>query len=213
MEWNPDVINKWIAPGISEFTGANVPDLSGEFADAEHWVTNHFLNSVFRAGFKDRWRQVVVAYIRRAQNTVIEYAAARRATCVYLDGNQPLNPRIAKYYDAVSKWENCLLQISMAIDLFKWLNQQEGAFEKGDGSKEQRLYSIANHVKHTSSCVESGQCEEIQSIPLWLTNDGLASYDMSVTFDEVAEVVRDIAKLAQEYRDPYSLKEQSNNAL
>jgi hypothetical protein len=213
MEWNPDIINQRIAPGISGFTGAEISDLSGEFAGVEHWVTNHFLNSVFRAGFKDRWRQVVIAFIRRAQNTFNEYAAARSATYVYLNGNQPLNPKFTKYYDAVSKWENCVLQLSMAIDLFKWLNQKEGAFEKGDGSKEQRLYSIANHIKHTSSCVESGQCEEIHSIPLWLSNEGIESYGISVTFREVAEVVRDIAKLAEEYCDPYSLKEQSNNAL
>jgi hypothetical protein len=80
-------------------------------------------------------------------------------------------------------------------------------FEKNDGSKEQRLYEIANLVKHTASAVESGQCRESDTIPLWLANDGLHSFDLSITHEEASEILRDFSSLADDFQDPRSLRE------
>lgn len=134
-------------------------------------------------------------------------------TAKYLDGNDPNNPRLALYYDAVASWENLALQVSMAFDLFRWLNDGAGAFKKNDGSPEQRLYTIANQVKHLSSCVESGQCSDADVVPLWLTNTGLNSFGSSVTFNEVTEVVRDLARLADRLQDPLSFAGEAPNVL
>lgn len=68
MQWNPKVLSKFLAPGIAEFTSADIPILEDRYPQASHWIGNHFLNSVLRGHFKDRWRQVVLAFIRRAQN-------------------------------------------------------------------------------------------------------------------------------------------------
>ena len=135
MQWNPAILSKFIAPGIADFTSADIPDLTKRFPQAPHWVTNHFLNNALRTAFKDRWRQVVLAYIRRAHNAFSSYHEARSRTLAYLDGNQPENPRVGRYFDAVSSWEKFALQISMSIDLFRWLNEGLGAFQKNDGSK------------------------------------------------------------------------------
>lgn len=210
MKWNPEILNKLLAPGISEFTSAEIPDLTQHFPQAPHWVSNHFLNNVLRGHFRDGWRQVVIAYIRRAQNAFLAYSDARQLTLEYLDGNQPDNPRINGYFSSVTAWENYTLQISMVIDLFRWLNQGAGAFEKNDGSKEQRLYEIANLIKHTASAVDSGQCPGSGTIPLWLENDGLHSFETSITFQEVSEILADVCKLANDYQDPRSLKEKWN---
>jgi hypothetical protein len=207
MQWNPEILSKFIAPGIVEFTSVDIPDLTSRFPQAPYWVTNHFLNNALRTSFKDRWRQVVMAYIRRSHNAFYAYHDARSRTSAYLYGNQPDNPRVARYFDAVSSWENFALQISMAIDLFRWLNQGQGAFQKNDGSKEQRLYEIANLVKHTASAVTSGQCGEADTVPLWLANDGLHSFGLIVTYAEASEILIDVAALADDYQDPYSLRE------
>jgi hypothetical protein len=206
MQWNPKILSKFIAPNISEFTSADIPDLTDRFPQAAYWVINHFLNSSLRASFKDQWRQVVMAYIRRAHNAFSAYHEARNRTSAYLAGNQPDNPSVGRYFDAVSSWENFTLQISMAIDLFRWLNQGQGAFQKNDGSKEQRLYEIANLVKHTASAVTSGQCGEADTVPLWLTNDGLHSFGLFVTYAEAFEILIDVSALADDYQDPYSLR-------
>lgn len=207
MQWNPEILSKFLAPGIADFEFADIPDLTQRYPQAPHWVGNHFLNNVLRGHFKDRWRQVVLAYIRRAQNAFLAYHDARRLTLEYLDGNQPDNPRIHRYFGAVTAWENFALQISMAIDLFCWLNQGTGAFKKNDGSKEQRLYEMANLIKHTSSEVDSGQCPESGTIPVWLANEGLHSFASSVTFQEASEVLADVCNLASDYQDPHSLRE------
>lgn len=207
MQWNPAILSKFIAPDIAEFTSANIPDLTDRFPQAPYWVTNHFLNNALRTSFKDRWRQVVLAYIRRAHNAFSAYHDARSRTLAYLDGNQPDNPRVGRYFDAVSSWENFALQISMAIDLFRWLNEGQGAFQKNDGSKEQRLYEIANLVKHTAKAVTSGQCGEANTVPLWLANDGVRSFSLIVTYAEAAEILIDVSVLADDYQDPHSLRE------
>lgn len=207
MQWNPAILSKFIAPGIAEFMSADIPDLAARFPQAPYWVTNHFLNNALRTSFKDRWRQVVLAYIRRAHNAFSYYHDARNRTLAYLDGNQPDNPRVGRYFDAVSSWENFALQISMAINLFQWLNAGQGAFQKNDGSKEQRLYDMANLVKHTASAVESGQCGDADTVPLWLTNDGLRSFGLFVTYAEASEILIDVSALADDYQDPHSLRE------
>lgn len=206
MKWNPAILNKFIAPGITEFTSANIPDLTDKFPQAPYWVVNHFLNNALRASFKDCWRQVVLAYMRRSHNAFLAYHDARSRTLKYLDGNEPLNPRVGQYFDSVSSWENFALQTSMGIDLFCWMNQGHGAFSKNDGSKEQRLYEIANLVKHTASAVRSGQCMESDTVPLWLDNQGLCSFICSVTYAEAGEILNDVAKLAEDYQDPHRSK-------
>lgn len=207
MQWNPDILSKFLAPGIAEFTSADIPDLAHRYPQAPHWVGNHFLNNALRGHFKDRWRQVVLAYIRRAQNAFLTYHKARRLTLEYLDGNQPDNPRINRYFGAVTAWENFALQISMVIDLCRWLNQGVDAFTKNDGSKEQRLYEMANLIKHTASAVNSGQCPESGTIPMWLANDGLHSFESSITFQEASEILGEVCSLAEDFQDPLSLHE------
>lgn len=206
-QWNKDILNKFIAPNVTEFRSAEIPDLENEFPQASYWLQNHCLNNALRASFKEKWRQVVLGYIRRTHNAFIEYHCARALTLQYLNGNDPLNPKVQKYYDSVTRWENFTLQMSMAMDLFKWLNQGDGAFTKNDGSKEQRLYTIANIVKHTASAINSGQCTDLDTLPLWLSNEGILSFEVSVTFSEAAEVLSDMSKLANDYQDPRSLKE------
>ncbi|MEZ5543339.1 MAG: hypothetical protein R3F42_15055, partial [Pseudomonadota bacterium] len=104
MQWNPEILSKLIAPGIAEFRSAVVPDLTDKFPQAPYWVVNHFLNNALRAAFKDRWRQVVLAYIRRSHNAFAAYHDARVRTLGYLDGNNPRDPRVGRYFDAVSSW-------------------------------------------------------------------------------------------------------------
>ena len=80
-------------------------------------------------------------------------------------------------------------------------NIQAGAFEKNDGSNYQRLWDIANQIKHTASCVASGQCTEKDTIPLWLSNQGLESFGIYISFTEASVVLTDIAKLAEQIQD------------
>lgn len=207
MQWNIDLLSKFVAPGISDFTDAQIPDLMPEFPEAEYWLANHFLNNMMSGAFRDRSRQVALGYIRRVHHAFVAYHQARTATLHFLDGNQPDNPYVRRYYGAIALWEWYSLQAAMAIDLFKWLSGGVGAFTKNDGSRAFRLYSIANQIKHVASCVDSGQCGPNESVPLWLSNAGLHSYGIVVSFSEAADELRSLAELADKLQDPTSFVE------
>lgn len=202
MRWNPDLLEKHIAPGIASFTAAVIPDLTGRFPQAEYWAINYFLNASFRLAWPDRRRQVVVAFLRRASHAYATYHEARQITLEYLDGNDPLNPQIGRYYKAIAKWETFAVDITISCDLFKWWNLRRGAFSKNDGSKECRLYEIGNKVKHVPSCVDSGQCSVNDTLPLWISAAGINSFGLVVTYEEAAEILSDICRLADEFQDP-----------
>jgi hypothetical protein len=200
--WSSAILNEYIAPGVSTFTAAEVPDLTDRHSQAPHWLANHFLNSVLRAAYGPGFRQAALGYLRRAHHAFRSYHDARRLTLAFVQGHEPGVPRLREYYDAVAAWETFVLQCSMAYDLFRWLNQGQGAFEKGDGSKEQRLYRMANQIKHVPSCIDSGQCTANDTIPLWLTNEGLNSFGLSVSFAEAGELLSDLARVADDLQDP-----------
>jgi hypothetical protein len=202
MQWNMDLLDRFIAPDISKFTSATIPDLSPEFPEARHWLGNHFLNNFVEGSFKDRARQITVGYLRRVYHAFVTYHNARETTLRYLSGNQPDNPRIQQYYESIALWEWFILQAAMALDLYKWLNSGTGAFSKNDGSSTFGLYTIANQIKHLSGCVDSGQCGPNESVPLWLSNAGLQSFNISLLYTEAAEELRALAELADQLQDP-----------
>ena len=55
MRWNPLLLDKHIAPAISSFTSASIPDLAGHFPQADYWPVNYFLNATLRAAWPDRY--------------------------------------------------------------------------------------------------------------------------------------------------------------
>src|SRR5207302_31433 len=100
----------------------------------------------------------------------------------------------------------------MALDLLKWMGNGTGIFSKNDGSKEFRLYSLANQVKHVTSYFKPGQCSPNEIVPLWLTNIGLQSYSHSVSYAEAAQVLRRMAELADQLQDARSFVEDRTGA-
>jgi hypothetical protein len=212
VNWNPAILDTQIAPGISTFCDATIPDITGMFPEAEHWATNYFLNSVFRGGYAHGVRQVVVGFLRRATLSYTAFHEATQSTRAFLDGADPTNPRIAKYYQTIGKWETFAINMTIAADLFKWINNGDGAFSKNDGSKECRLYELGNKVKHLSGSVDLGHCTINDSLPLWIDSAGLHSFGFNVTYQEASEVLVDICNLANELQDPLGRLERMNSS-
>jgi hypothetical protein len=202
MEFSANILDEHVAPGYSAITIATIPDLRESHEAAEHWLANHLLNAILRSRYSDHVRALVIGFLRRASAAFSAYHKARELTLTFVEergkGKQP----IRLYYDAIDAWEQFALQINMATDLFKHLNSNIGAFAKNDGSPEQRLYDIANQVKHTAGCLASGQCTDKDTVPLWLSNAGLNSFGIAVSYAEAAGVMSAIARLAERLQDP-----------
>ena len=203
MVWSRLVLQKLVAQEISEFRTAEIPDLEEQHPDAKYWLANHFLNSALRAQYGEGFRQAALGYLRRSTHAYEAHLDARKRTLNYLDNTDPQFANLVPYYRAVAAWENFAMQSAMALDLFKWMNNGDGAFRKLDGSILYRIYTIANHVKHAASCIESGQCTTDDVLPLWLTEVGLKSFDnIEVTYLETALVFDELAELANVLQDP-----------
>jgi hypothetical protein len=203
--WSTFFLDKFVAPGISEFTNAVIPEMSEHDPESKFWLANFVLNSGFGANFNPPGNAYAYNYLRRAVAAFSEHEEARQATQAFLSsGRQSLS----RYAAAVLHWEFFLGQSWHAYlllrGLFGFLTHQEipMPFVRGERSVEERLNDVYNHMKHVESRIENGQMIEGATIPVWLTNDGLRSTDALLTYAETAEVLRDLAKWANIFVDP-----------
>ena len=116
-QWNSKILEKFFAPGITGFTEAEIPDLKEKHKEAEHWLPNHMLNSVFGGRYSDEVLPFALNMMFRAQVAFKSYHTARDATLEYLKDNKPDNPKIRIYFKAISEWETCLLNLQIFMDL------------------------------------------------------------------------------------------------
>ena len=82
--------------------------------------------------------------------------------------------------------------------------KDEPVFKDGDETLQQRAYALANTVKHYGSDIFADRHAETDTIPLWLTNTGLKTRTVEVTYLELATLVSEVATAAFELQDPLS---------
>lgn len=212
VSWNTELLEKNIAPGISDFTEADIPDLQADYEQSAYWLANHFLNNAFRSSLKAPDKQYVQNYLFRAEVLFRLYHEAKDATLDYLVGNDPLNPRVSRYYKAISIWETVFLNWAVAFDLIVKINGGTKLFIKLEGSKEERLHNMQNEIKHCGGRIFGGDWTETSTIPIWLTNTGISSHNSKLTFIEISELVTEVAKLANKLQDPLAFSESNRVA-
>jgi len=204
--WSPNILDRHIAPDISEFSSATIPDLRPEFPEWDSWVANHFLNNVLRGAFKGSARQYSVNFIRRSQATFRFYLHARDLTVTYLEDNNPQNPSVTRYYEIVTLWEAAFMNWAICLDIVRHLGGKL-VFRKNDGSSERRAYSLNNTIKHHAGDIHNGILAGDDILPLWLTTTGFRSKSDELSYIEFAALVRDVAKLSTELQDPRTFLE------
>ena len=209
-QFHPNFLNRFVAPGISEFNAADIPDIRSAHPEAEHWMDNHFLNNLFRGSIVGDHRQFAVNLLFRAQAHFAQYHQARDATLEYLLKSSLHSPALNLYFRAVVHWETCLLSYQVFVDL---LNKMGGPkiFQKEDGSAESRAYHIANAIKHAFGPFNS-EGHDNETLPMWLSNTGLHIRKLALTYQELAALTNDIARLANEIQDPRSFAASSETA-
>lgn len=201
MQYSTSILERCVAPGIVEFTKANIPDVASEFPRSTYWIQNHFLNTTAGQRYPDALRHYYGNLIRRAQLLFTFYSKARSSTLAYLDGNQPDNPRVGLYYEAVGLWEVVALNLGIFTDLIKKVTGKN-LFETGDSSPEERVYAIQNRVKHHAADIHAGTLAGTDVLPMWLTNDGFQTKSTSLDYAELAELVREVGRVADDLQNP-----------
>lgn len=207
VSYNAALLDRYLAPGISKFTSCDAPDIVSAHPEASHWLANHFLNAVFRGTFKDKFRQYALNQIFRAQVAFADYHEARTLTAEFLAKGKRNNPASRAYFRAVARWESCLLNLQIFMDVMNRMKRDlkdEPVFKEGDGTPEQRAYVMANTVKHFGSDIAAGRHDEADTIPLWLTNNGLSTRTLELRYVELGDLVSQVATAANELQDPKS---------
>lgn len=199
--WNPDLLNRYVAPSIAEFSEASIPELELEGEKVEHCMANYFLNSVFRGEYAGPLRQFAFNIIYRAQACFESYHDASIQTRDFLVKSSPRSPKTLTYYRALRAWENCFLNLQTFVDLINRAVKMQ-VFQQDDGSPEQRAYAIANSIKHWGHSIARGEHNDDDTVPVWLTNDGFVTRSSKLSYDELAGLLREAAKVVEDLRDP-----------
>jgi len=195
--------DKYVAPEISSFTAASIPDMSAVSPDQGSWLLNFVLNSGFRVAIDDGLRRTFYNFLRRTEAAFREYGSARLATLKHLANPNP--DAVSDYIMAIGHWEVFLSQAYQAECLL--VRGEKVLFDPGDGSVAQRLNLLYNRAKHAEKAITSQQIPPDGTLPVWLKNDGLHCVESSLAFGEMAEILGDLARWADIVQDPLTMRE------
>jgi len=208
MPFSDNLLNKLVAPGISELKRGSVPDLMSRFPHCTHWVEIFLLNAFIGATLVGTTRAVVLNFLRRVENAFLEYTEARRNLNAYTRGSRQA---VSKYFSAVLHFEHSIAMTYQASMLMRDFYPGQKFFEKGDQSPLQRLNELYNHTKHVDSILASGQLSDGYSIPLWISNTGLHCSVCSLTFAELADILGVLAANADRLYAPCLKRDKPGN--
>jgi len=200
------IVDEHLAPKVSEFTSADIPDMSKHCKESRFWLANHFLNSALSGAYgKQATRQCVFNYLRRAEAAFAHHELAREATLKFLGGSRQ---SLSEYMRALNHWESFLAQSWMGYRLLMYLFEEKNLYKQGDGSKEAALNHLYNRSKHVDSAIAAGeQMPESGNLAVWMTNAGLASVELSLNWAQTSEILAELAQFAMALEDPTTAKE------
>lgn len=182
-----------LAPGISNFNEAEIPDLTGMFPEADHWLANFFLNCLIGPRYTDQWKQAAITFMFRTQNAIGSYGTARATTLECVGGWSPGRPDFRRYFQAVSQWETVIINMQVTLNLYT-VFIDPNAVETGDAA---RLRQIGNRIKHFAEDIRDQPANQADlTLPMWLGASGLLVRTANLSFAEIAENIREMAAAA-----------------
>ena len=191
----------YIAPDVSSFARAAIPDMSHLRSKSSSWIPNYILNAVLRAEVASPEREYRMNFLRRAVIADTKYNLARTSTLAFLDSGGTV---FRHYFDAIHHWEQFLAATWLALDTLRtWTGKK--IFQKNDGSAEQRVNALYDQMKHADSRIKNaslGQMPAQGPLSVWLTNDGLQGTECRLSWDEAAQMLRQVADIAHAFEDP-----------
>jgi hypothetical protein len=189
VSWGEYALDHLVAPDLSKFDDAVIPDLDRWVAVQENWLAHYLLNSLDK-GLAAPAYQRMYYFLRRTQTAVTEWQLARDATLRYLEGRSPL-----LYLRAISHWESVLTAAWQAHTILS--RGKKSWFKPGDGSAPERLNHLYNRQKHAEGAIERGELLNDEGpLVVWLTNSGLRSVERELSYEELARMLDELANVA-----------------
>ena len=154
------------------------------------------MNSLFRVDIKQPQRSFFFAFLRRTENAFYEYDNARRSLLAYIEQKD-----LYQFLRAVYHFESFLSQAWQGYTILGRLLSKK-PFEQGEDSPLERLNVLHNKSKHTDSAIESGEVPGDTTMPIWLTNEGIECAEAALTYQEMREILVDLAAYATRLSNP-----------
>lgn len=176
-------VETFISKKITEVTECNVADLYAEFPSAKEWLSGFGLMVIFVNQPREEIRPFALQFLRRVETTFSEYALAREYLQRLVLGSRG---RWSPYYRALYHFEAALGQLYQAYDFSRKMLDSK-LFVSNDDSPLDRLNKIHNISKHQVA---------VEDQPIWLTNEGIETNDMKITFVEFEELLRSCGRIA-----------------
>lgn len=181
--------DQYFAPGISDLSSCNAPDLS---AVRRPCVLQFVINANFKRVVPDRDRALLYNFVRRANNALSDYSHGLENLSHFIDSRKS---DFRTYLAAVHNFESVVAEL-VACHLLLFRVRQKKFFSKNDGSALARMYLMNNEIKHAESSFDDPLSEPSSTLPLWITNDGLRSHNSRIAWGELGVVVVDVATAA-----------------
>jgi hypothetical protein len=113
----------------------------------------------------------------------------------------------AHYLEALMHWEHFLYETWHGHFLWASFHGKKKVFSEVDGNVYQRLNDVYNAVKHTEARIKDGKYPEGSMLPIWLCNEGLSNGEWTLSYEEAAALLVELAEAAQEIEDPRTYME------
>jgi hypothetical protein len=182
------VWNDYIAPGIASIERQKVPTIPKKIdPDPLQFVITSMLVAIAKS---DRVRSF--NFIRRSTDALSEYRRARLAYYKFFDERMP-----HLYLQALHHFEICLACAYQGHELLFGMVSRP-FFDKdtpGRAELNYRMQRLYNSSKHTEGFLRSTSFVG-DTVTMWISNAGLETQKEKMSFDELAEIVSDMALTA-----------------
>jgi hypothetical protein len=187
--------DSYVAPKISTLTECNIRDASGLM---EPWLINFILKSAFVSTVPEPDKAYFFNFLRRVEGAFIEYELAREALGEFVEArkHKPEENRVSPYFKALLHFEIFVAQLYQA---YEFLRTKSGMnfFDKGGGTIIEKFHKLYNSSKHMDKWIKQGRIPSRATVAIWITNEGLESSDVKLSFTKMYEALAETAKFAK----------------
>ena len=194
-------LDTYVAPELSKLTENPFPDLSGEVRNPDNWIPNFVLNHIFGFRRNEPDNRYVLNLLRRVHAAIRAYGKARELLDEYLERR---GEAVSRYLYAVNQFEVVLAGAWQAYQLGKNLAGMHKLYERKQDTAIERLDRMDANSRHFDSQIKGGHAPSSALIPLWITNDGLASSEYRLSADELAGMLVELGSFAELLANPPS---------
>lgn len=193
MEFKPSnyLLEKYISSDLSNLTENNTRPYDKEI----QWVNAFILNASLRYRYEEKGRIYVMNLLRRIESTFQQYNTGSHLLDDFLGNNKV---SISTYLSSIVSFEVSISHLYQAYMLGNRMIEGNKLFTRNDGSSIDKLNKLYNVSKHYDGAISNGFIEELNTIPIWITNEGIKSNNISLDYHELHEMMNEMEFIANE---------------